>query len=39
LREHAEDQDFVQATWRMTIECEDQRLPCCIADWVVRYYG
>lgn len=38
LRECAEDQGFVQATWRLTIECEGHRFPCCIADWVVRYY-
>ena len=38
LRECAEDQGFVQATWRLTIECEGHRLPSCIADWVVRYY-
>jgi hypothetical protein len=28
----------VQATWRLTIECEGNRFPCCIADWIVRYY-
>lgn len=39
LRECAEEGDFVQATWRVTIECEGQRLPSCIADWVVRYYA
>lgn len=38
LRECAEDQGFVQATWRLTIECEGIRLPSCVADWVVRYY-
>lgn len=30
-------EDFVEATWRFTIEVEDVRHPCCIADWVVRY--
>ena len=39
LRECAEDQDFVQATWRLTIECEGSRFPSCIADWIVRYYA
>jgi acyl dehydratase len=39
LRECSGDQGFVQATWRLTIECEGQRVPSCIADWVVRYYG
>ena len=38
LREFAEDQGFVQATWRLTIECEGNRLPSCVADWVVRYF-
>jgi acyl dehydratase len=38
LRECSEEPDFVQATWRVTIECEGARLPSCIADWVVRYY-
>jgi acyl dehydratase len=38
LRECSEDQGFVQATWRFTLEGEGQRLPSCIADWVVRYY-
>jgi acyl dehydratase len=38
LRECAEDAGFVQATWRLTIECEGTRLPSCIADWVVRYH-
>lgn len=37
LRECTDNNDFVEATWRFTIECEGIRLPCCIADWVVRY--
>lgn len=37
LRECSEQADFVQATWRITIECEGARLPACIADWIVRY--
>jgi acyl dehydratase len=39
LRECAEETGFVQATWRLSIECEGTRLPACIADWVVRYYA
>jgi acyl dehydratase len=39
LRECSEEADFVQATWRVTIECEAARLPACIADWIVRYYS
>ena len=38
LRECTEAVDYVQAIWRMTIESEGNRLPSCIADWVVRYY-
>ncbi|HET9985578.1 MAG TPA: MaoC family dehydratase [Longimicrobiales bacterium] len=39
LRECTEETGFVQATWRLTIECEGQRLAACIADWVVRYHS
>jgi len=38
LRECTDGEGFVQATWRLTIECEGSRLPSCIADWVVRYH-
>jgi acyl dehydratase len=38
LRECTEETGFVQATWRLTIECEGQRLASCVADWVVRYH-
>ena len=38
LRECTEDPGYVQATWRLTIECEGNRAPSCVADWVVRYY-
>jgi acyl dehydratase len=38
LRACTEGPAFVQATWRLTIECEGQRLASCIADWVVRYH-
>jgi acyl dehydratase len=39
LRECLENPGFLEATWRLTIECEGQRLPSCIADWVVRYHS
>ena len=38
LKECRDDQGFAQATWRMTIECEGNRFPACVADWIVRYY-
>jgi len=30
--------DGVQVTWTITIEREHQDKPCCVADWLVRYY-
>jgi acyl dehydratase len=28
----------VQITWRVTIEREHIEKPCCVAEWLVRYY-
>jgi len=28
----------VQATWNVTVELEGSDKPCCIAEWLVRYY-
>jgi acyl dehydratase len=28
----------VQVTWHVTIERNDSERPCCIVEWVVRYY-
>jgi hypothetical protein len=28
----------VQATWQVTIEREASEKPCCVAEWLVRYY-
>jgi acyl dehydratase len=30
--------DAVEATYGVTIESEDSDKPCCVAEWVVRYY-
>jgi acyl dehydratase len=30
--------DGVQVTWRVTIEREHAEKPCCVAEWLVRYY-
>ncbi|HKX31418.1 MAG TPA: MaoC family dehydratase [Blastocatellia bacterium] len=30
--------DGVQATWQVTVEREGGDKPCCVADWLVRYY-
>jgi acyl dehydratase len=31
-------EDGVQVTWGITIEREGQDKPCCVAEWIVRYY-
>ena len=30
--------DCVEAVWATSIEIENSQKPCCIAEWVVRYY-
>jgi acyl dehydratase len=30
--------ESVQVTWRVTIEREHAERPCCVAEWIVRYY-
>ena len=27
-----------QVTWKVTVERENSEKPCCVAEWVVRYY-
>ena len=27
-----------QATWSAVVECEGSDKPCCVAEWLVRYY-
>lgn len=29
----------VQATWSVTVEREGHEKPCCVAEWLVRYYA
>jgi acyl dehydratase len=33
-----ESADFVDATYAVTVEREDADKPCCVAEWIVRYY-
>jgi acyl dehydratase len=33
-----EADDHVQVTWRVTVEREHGEKPCCVAEWLVRYY-
>jgi acyl dehydratase len=28
----------IQVTWQITIEREHSEKPCCVAEWIVRYY-
>jgi acyl dehydratase len=28
----------VQVTWQVTIDREHADKPCCVAEWIVRYY-
>jgi acyl dehydratase len=30
--------DSVEATYAVTIQCEQSEKPCCVAEWIVRYY-
>ena len=33
-----ESPQFVDVVFSMTIEAQDAKKPCCIAEWLVRYY-
>jgi acyl dehydratase len=30
--------ECVEAVYVVTVECEGSEKPCCVAEWVVRYY-
>lgn len=32
-------EDAVQVVWHVTVERRQHEKPCCVADWIVRYYG
>jgi acyl dehydratase len=34
----AEVKEGIQVTWAVTIERDGGKKPCCVAEWVVRYY-
>lgn len=38
LAEMEEIKGGVQATWSVTVEREGGDKPCCVAEWLVRYY-
>lgn len=29
----------VQVIWNVTVECEGREKPCCVAEWLLRYYS
>jgi len=31
--------DVVEATYTVNVECEGSDKPCCVAEWVARYYA
>lgn len=30
--------EYVRVTWKVTVERQHEDKPCCVADWVTRYY-
>lgn len=38
LAEVEEISGGVEATWKVTVEREGSDKPCCVAEWLVRYY-
>jgi acyl dehydratase len=32
------ERESVQVTWRITVEREHSDKPCCVVEWIVRYY-
>jgi len=39
LGEVEEIKGGVQAIWKVTVERDGGEKPCCVAEWLVRYYG
>jgi acyl dehydratase len=38
LQDMKEQPDWLEAVYAVTIESEQATKPCCIAEWIVRYY-
>jgi acyl dehydratase len=38
LQSQKEDSGFVEAVFGIAVECEGEAKPCCVAEWIVRYY-
>lgn len=39
LKSEKELSDAIEAVFSITIECEGSEKPCCVAEWIVRYYS
>jgi acyl dehydratase len=39
LLKEAEIRNGIERTWDIMLECEGGKIPACVAEWVVRYYG
>jgi acyl dehydratase len=39
LRSAKELQNVTEAIYSISVECRDQAKPCCVAEWIVRYYA
>jgi hypothetical protein len=39
LQDLKEQPDWLEAVYAVTVEGEQATKPCCIAEWIVRYYS
>lgn len=39
LLKEVEIRNGIERTWDIMLECEGGKIPACVAEWVVRYYG
>ena len=39
LKDWQQGSGYVQVAWLVTMECQAQMVPSCVAEWVVRYYA
>lgn len=38
VQSQKQDSGFVEAVFGIAVECEGEAKPCCVAEWMVRYY-
>jgi acyl dehydratase len=39
VQSQKEDSGFLEAVFGIVVECEGEAKPCCVAEWIVRYYS